>query len=94
MWRLGGIGLILDAEYGCCKKISAVYGFCIVTRLRKTGIQTNGFTVFAFFVELSTRKPLLSIRPSHSCNRTFIANCRFKQITLAFLLHLQIDRTE
>ena len=27
MWRLGGFGLILDVEYGCCKKISAVYGF-------------------------------------------------------------------
>ena len=24
--RIRGFGLILDAEYGCCKKISAVYG--------------------------------------------------------------------
>ena len=42
MWRLGGFGLILDAEFGFRKIISAVYGFCIVMRLRKIGIQTNG----------------------------------------------------
>ena len=34
-WRSGGFGLILDAEYDCCRKISAVCGFCIATRLRK-----------------------------------------------------------
>ena len=37
VWRLGGFGLILDAEYGCCRKIIAVYGFCIATRLWKIG---------------------------------------------------------
>ena len=36
--RLGSFGIILDAEYGCCKKTSAVYGFCIAMRLRKIGI--------------------------------------------------------
>ena len=35
MWRLGRFGLILDAEYGFCKEISAVYGFSIAARLRK-----------------------------------------------------------
>ena len=35
VWRLGGFGLILDAEYGCCRKIIAVYDFCIATRLQK-----------------------------------------------------------
>ena len=24
VWRLGGLGLIFDAEYGCCKNICAV----------------------------------------------------------------------
>ena len=38
MWRLGGFGPILDAEYGCCKKISAVYGFCVAKRFQKIGI--------------------------------------------------------
>ena len=38
VWRLGGFGPILDAEYGCCKKINAVYGFCVAKRLRKIGI--------------------------------------------------------
>ena len=53
--RLGGFGLILDAEYGCCQKINAVYGFCIATRLRKIGIETSGLRFFAYFVEPSTR---------------------------------------
>ena len=55
MWWLGGFGLILDAEYGCCKKITAIYGFCIAMWLRKIGIQTNGLQFFAYFVEPSTR---------------------------------------
>ena len=55
MWRLGGFGLILDAEYGRCKKISDVYSFCIATRLRKIGISTNGLRFFVYFVEPSTR---------------------------------------
>ena len=38
VWRLGGFGLILDAEFGFRKIISAVYGFFIVTRLRKIGM--------------------------------------------------------
>ena len=38
VWWLGGFGPILDAEYGCCKQISAVYGFCVAKRLRKIGI--------------------------------------------------------
>ena len=38
VWRLGGFGLILDAEFGFRKIISAVYGFCIVMRLQKIGI--------------------------------------------------------
>ena len=38
VWRLGGFGLISDAEFGFHKIISAVYGFCIVMRLRKIGI--------------------------------------------------------
>ena len=38
VWQLGGFGLILDAEYSCCKEISAVYGFCIATQLRNIGI--------------------------------------------------------
>ena len=37
-WRSGGFGFILNAEYGCYKKISAVYGFCIARQLRKIGI--------------------------------------------------------
>ena len=31
VWRLSGIDLILDAEYDYCKKIIAVYGFCIAS---------------------------------------------------------------
>ena len=38
VWRLGGFGLISDAEFGFHKIISAVYGFCIVMQLRKIGI--------------------------------------------------------
>ena len=38
VWRLGGFGFILDAEYGCCKKITAVYGLRVATWLRKIGI--------------------------------------------------------
>ena len=38
VWRLGRFGLILDAEYSCSKKISAVNGFCVATLLRKIGI--------------------------------------------------------
>ena len=45
MWRLGGFGLILDAEYGCCKKISAVYGFCIATIAENSNVNKR-FTVF------------------------------------------------
>ena len=35
MWRLGGLGLILDAEYGFFKKISvalAVYGLSLALK--------------------------------------------------------------
>ena len=90
VWRFGGsgLGLILDADYGYCKKISTVYGFYIAMRLWKIGIQTNSLRYFAYSVEPSTRLPLLSIRPLHSCNNTFIANCRFRQISSGFLLHL------
>ena len=35
VWRFGGFGLILDEEFGCSKKISAVYGLCFATRLQK-----------------------------------------------------------
>ena len=35
VWRLGGFGHIFDAEYGFRKKISAVYGFSVVTWLQK-----------------------------------------------------------
>ena len=35
VWRLGGFGYILDAEYGFSKKISAACGFSVATRLRK-----------------------------------------------------------
>ena len=29
VWRLGGFGHILDAEYGFCKKLSAVCSFLV-----------------------------------------------------------------
>ena len=88
MWRLGGFGRILDAEYGCCKKISAVYGFMLLRGCGKLEFKRTvyGFSLTSYNLLLDNR--LLSIKPSHSCNRTVIANCRFRQVTLGFLLRL------
>ena len=38
MWQLGGFDRILDAKYSICKKLSAVCGFSVATRLQENGI--------------------------------------------------------
>ena len=38
VWRLGGFGLVLGAEYGFCKNISGVYDRPGATRLQEIGI--------------------------------------------------------
>ena len=53
VWRLSGFDQIFDAEHGFCKKIGVVYGFSVAMRLRKNGIQTNGWRFFAYSVAKS-----------------------------------------
>ena len=90
MWRLGGFGLLLNVEYGFCKKISAVYGFYVATRLGKIGIKR---AVYRF---LLTSKNLL-LDNCHclsglriAVTKQSFANGRFRRITLGILFHLLV----
>ena len=64
VWRLGRFCLILDAEYGCCKEISAIYGFFIATRLQKLEFKraVDGFSLTAKNLLLGNRYFLSGLR--------------------------------
>ena len=41
VWQLGGFDLILNAEYGCYKKISTLFFYCLPGR-GKLELETSG----------------------------------------------------